>query len=271
MILVIANSSFFNVFRFKEMGMSMINPDAPKGSFEITEHSGIDPEAESPRFIAKHLSAYHFARPYAKGRVLEVGFGDGYGASFLAAAAQEVKAIDLFDRNVNVASAKYPKPNLRFIQMNATALQWEDRYFDLTVSFQVIEHIPEALLSSFIREISRVTRAGGTACLSTLNLKKNQKPGKSYQKSPHHDKEFTPQEFQDLLAPFFREVVIYGLYPSLKHGLFERLKKAGVFNFLPEAMDPVKRFYQKIGVRDFQWLKKSAIDECIDLMALCRL
>ena len=186
----------------------MINPETPKGSFEITEHGGIDPEAESPRFVAKHLSAYHFARPYAKGRVLEVGFGDGYGASFLAAAAHEVKAIDLFDRNVNVASAKYPKSNLQFLQMDATAIQWADHYFDLTVSFQVIEHIPEALLPVYLQEIRRVTRVGGTVCLSTLNLKKNQKPGKPYQKAPHHDKEFTPQEFQDLLAPFFQEVVI---------------------------------------------------------------
>lgn len=247
-----------------------MNPEALKGLFEITEHGGIDPETESPRFVAKHLSAYHFARPYAKGRVLEVGFGDGYGASFLATTAQEVKAIDLFDRNVRVASAKYSKSNLQFLQMNATTLHWADRYFDLAVSFQVIEHIPEMLLLSFVREISRVTRAGGTVCLSTLNLKKNQKPGKSYQKSPHHDKEFTPQEFQDLLAPFFQEVVIYGLYPSSKHGLFERLKKSGVFNFLPEVMDPVKRFYRTIGVEDFQWLKKSTIDDSIDLMALCR-
>lgn len=243
---------------------------APERSFEVSEHGGIDPEQESPRFVAKHLSAYYFARQFTQGaKVLEVGFGDGYGSSFLASTAGEVKAIDLFEKNVHAAALKYPKPNLEFVQMNATELRWADHYFDLIVSFQVIEHIPQALLPLFVNELKRVTRPGGVICLSTLNLKKNQKPGKPYQKSPHHDKEFTPQEFEDYLKPFFKKLEIHGLYPASKHAFFERLKKTGISSFLPGDLDPVKNFYKKIGVQDFQWLKKSTIDDSIDLMAVC--
>ena len=242
---------------------------APKEPFEVSEHGGINPEEESPRFVAKHLSAYYFARQFSNGKVLEIGFGDGYGSSFLAESAQEVKAIDLFDRNVRAASEKYLKPNLKFLKMNATDLQWPDHTFDLTVSFQVIEHIPQALLASFITGIKRVTSTSGVICLSTLNLKKNQKPGKPYSKSPHHDKEFTAGDLEDLLKPFFRQVTLYGLYPDLKHAFFERLKKTGLFNFLPKSLNPVDRYFQKITVDDFQWLKKATMDECIDLMAVC--
>ena len=238
--------------------------------FQISEHGGIDPEKESPRFVAKHLSAYYFARQFSGGRVLEIGFGDGYGSSFLAESSREVKAIDLFDRNVTAAAAKYLKPNLQFLKMNATDLQWPDQYFDLTVSFQVIEHIPQALLTSFIQGIKRVTRGSGVICLSTLNLKKNQKAGKPYSKAPHHDKEFTAGDLKDLLDPFFREVILYGLYPNLKHAFFERLKKTGIFNFLPKSVDPASCYFQKITVDDFQWLRKTTMNGCIDLMAVCR-
>jgi len=237
--------------------------------FEVSEHGGIDPEKESPRFVAKHLSAYHFARKFSNGKLLEIGFGDGYGSSFLAESAREVKAIDLFDQNVKAAAAKYLKPNLQFLKMNATNLQWPDHTFDLTVSFQVIEHIPQPLLTAFIEGVKRVTRPDGVVCLSTLNLKKNQKPGKPYSKSLHHDKEFTAAELMDLLKPFFRQVSLYGLYPSVKHAFFERLKKAGLFNFLPRSSDPAGRYFQNITVKDFQWLKKPTIDDSIDLMAVC--
>ena len=238
-------------------------------NFEVSEHGGIDPQKESPRLVAEHLSAYHFARQFSNGRLLEVGFGDGYGSSFLAESAREVKAIDLFDRNVTAAAAKYLKPNLQFMKMNATDLQWPDDTFDLTCSFQVIEHIPQALMASYVAEIKRVTKRDGVVCLSTLNLKKNQKPGKPYLKSPHHDKEFTAKDLTDLLNPFFRQVTLYGLYPNLKHAFFERLKKAGLFNFLPKSMDPASCYFRNITVNDFQWLKKSTVDDSIDLMAVC--
>ena len=239
-------------------------------AFQITEHGGIDPQTESPRFFAKHFSAYRFASQFSKGKILEVGFGDGYGSSFLADHAREVKAIDLFERNVSAAIAKYSKPNLQFIQMDATDLQWPDHHFDLTVSFQVIEHIPQPLLSSFVTGIKRVTSEKGVVCLSTLNLKKNKKPDQPYDKSPHHDKEFTARELREFLEPFFGQIALYGLYPKTKQAVFERVKKSGLFNFLPRSLDPVNRYFQKITVDDFQWLKKSAIDECIDLMAVCR-
>src|SRR3989338_974251 len=76
-------------------------------SFEVTEHGGIDPQRESARFVAKHLSAYYLALKYAKGKVLEIGSGDGYGSSLLADHAQDVTGIDLFESNVRIASAKY--------------------------------------------------------------------------------------------------------------------------------------------------------------------
>ncbi len=243
-----------------------------QGCFEVTEHGGIDPSAESARFVAKHLSAYHFAARHAGPDVLEIGFGDGYGASFLASrpGVRQVHAVDLFEANVERARRRYPDPALAFSRMDATQLTFPDRSFDLVVSFQVVEHIPSALLPDYARQIRRVLKPGGAACLSTLNLKKNRKPGRPYEKSPHHDREFEPREYGDFLGPFFSTVEMYGLYPTPSHALFERAKKLGVFRALPARLNPVDNFYGRIGVRDFRWRRRSDLDGCIDLMAVCR-
>ncbi len=239
-------------------------------TFQVTEHGGIDPQAESPRFVAKHLSAYHFAKPFATGRTLEIGFGDGYGAYLLSQVSQEMLAVDLFLHNVEAAYAKYLKPKLQFLKMDATALSFPKNYFDLVVSFQVIEHIPRGLLGRYVGEMRRVMKEGGVACISTLNLKKNQKPGQPYQKAPHHDKEFAPSEFRSFLTDSFRSVEVYGLYPTFEHAFIEGLKKSGLVKAFPAGINPVSRFYGRITPRDFYWKSQENLDGCIDLLAVCR-
>lgn len=238
-------------------------------AFTVTEHGGINPEEESPRFVAKHLSAYTFAKRFAKGAVLELGSGDGYGASLLAETAEDVTGIDLFQKNVDLASSKYKHPNLKFLKMSATTLDFPARSFDLAVSFQVIEHIPQNELPRYLSEIRRVLKAGGKACLSTLNLKKNQKSGQPYDKSPHHDKEFTPSEFREFLSPTFNRVEVYGLYPTPKHLFFEQFKKSGIHRLFSSKNDPVRKYFARIIVNDFKWLMKKNLDDCIDLLAVC--
>ncbi len=238
--------------------------------FRVTEHGGIDPQTESPRFVAKHLAAYEIASRFAEGQVLEIGFGDGYGSYLLSQKAREVTAIDLFQKNVDAAAAKYPKPHLHFMKMEATELALENERFDLVVSFQVIEHIPQGELGRYLDEIRRVLKPRGVACLTTLNLRKNKKPGQPYEKSPHHDKEFYPEEFEGLLKKHFQNVLLYGLYPSAKHQVFEKLKKSGILKGIPPAFNPVEQFYRGITVRDFRWLSRKNLDDSIDLLAMCR-
>lgn len=156
---------------------------------------GIVPEEHDPKFVAQHASAYAFTRPFAVGkRVLEAGFGDGYGSYGLAEIASEVIGIELAPGNIPRAQQKYQRPNLRFMQMDATRLEFPDASFDVICSFQVIEHIPEPKLPVYAGELLRVLRPGGAAIISTLNLAHNMKPGKPYQKLEFHEKEFVASE-----------------------------------------------------------------------------
>jgi len=231
---------------------------------------GLEPEKTDPRFFAQHLAAYTFTRPHAAGkRVLEVGFGEGYGSDYLAQVAQEVTGIELAPGNIPRAAGKYRRPNLRFLQMDATALSFPDGAFDLACSFQVIEHIPEPLLPAYLGGIFRVLSPSGLCVISTLNLAHNRKPGRPYEKLVYHEKEFTAPELHHLLAQTFPSVELYGLHLSPSHRLFQRLKKWGLNRIGPPAVNPVARFYARTSPADFR-VSRDCSDEALDLIALCR-
>ncbi|MFT5208143.1 MAG: 2-polyprenyl-3-methyl-5-hydroxy-6-metoxy-1,4-benzoquinol methylase [Candidatus Omnitrophota bacterium] len=240
-------------------------------AFKVTEHQGIVPSEESAKIVAQHAAAYALAEPSIKDKVvLEIGHGDGYGSARLARLAKHVTAIDLFEENSKKAALKYAKANLVFKAMNACELEFDDQSIDIVCSFQVIEHIPEKQLPAYAQEIKRVLKPGGIAFISTLNLKNNKKPGIFYNKSPHHDKEFEPQEYKEFFANYFDDFKLMGLYPNTSMRVAERLKKSGVFKWIPEVMNPIQKYYANISEHNFQWLEQSQLDQCIDLMAVLK-
>ena len=230
----------------------------------------IIPEETNAKFFSQELKPYEFARPSVSGKiVLELGCGDGYGAAFLAKTAKEIVAIDYDEEIVLKANKKYVVPNLKFVSMDVTNLGFKDGSFDILCSFQVVEHIPTEKLPVYFSEIKRVLKNKGEFYVSTLNLEKNLKSPLTYEKHPDHCKEYNFEEFKNLLEGAFAEVKIYGLYLTFKHRLYLRLKKIGIFNPLPQSLNPVKRFYDKVTTDDFQVLPISR-KKPIDFFAICR-
>jgi len=72
-----------------------------------------------------------------------------------------------------------------------------------------------------------------------------------------------------LLEKSFRSVEVTGLNRGLALKVCRRLKKIGLFNFLPEKIDPVKRFFRQAECGYFFWDKKN-MDNCLDFIAVCR-
>jgi ubiquinone/menaquinone biosynthesis C-methylase UbiE len=98
--------------------------------------------------------------------VLDIGCGPGYLAEELAKATGPkgtVFGVDLSEPLINTAIAKNDKDWLRYEHADATDLPCEDASFDVVVSTQVAEYVPD--IEKFCSEVYRVLKPGGRALI----------------------------------------------------------------------------------------------------------
>ena len=119
----------------------------------------------------EHWHRYAFARRFVAGkRVLDVASGEGYGSALLAAVADSVVGVDVDPAAVAHAHAAYAaRANLRFEVGSAAALPLLDCTVDVVVSFETIEHLPQAMQPQMLAEIARVLTPAGVLVLSAPN------------------------------------------------------------------------------------------------------
>jgi 2-polyprenyl-3-methyl-5-hydroxy-6-metoxy-1,4-benzoquinol methylase len=223
-------------------------------------------DKETPLMIARHLSAYKFARDYVSGSsVLDIGCGEGYGSSYLAGYAGKVKGLDYSKQAIDYAGRKYQKNNLQFSVMDVKNLSSLSQKFSAICSFQFIEHLSDA--NEFLGDVSSLLEPGGVFICSTPN-KIDASKGQDTPLNKFHLKEYFYSEFRELLEKYFRIVEIFGLRRSKKLNLYRRIKKAGIFNCLPEGLNPVKKFYNRMDCNNFV-VSKDNPDTALDFIALC--
>lgn len=95
-------------------------------------------------------------------KVLDIGSGPGFLATALAAATGptgKVFGVDISQQMVNRAASKSPHPWLTYKVADATALPFENESFDVVVSTQVAEYVPD--IDAFCSEFFRVLKAKG--------------------------------------------------------------------------------------------------------------
>ena len=163
------------------------------------------PERVPEQMILEHLHRYHLAARLAAGReVLDAACGAGYGSAILAAQAVRVTGLDLSAETVAYASERYQSvTNVQYVQGSIAELPFADASFDMVVSFETIEHVPEELQYRFRSEIRRVLRPGGLLVMSS--------PDKhTYSELLHFDNEFHVREmYAPEFASFLQEVFPY--------------------------------------------------------------
>jgi 2-polyprenyl-3-methyl-5-hydroxy-6-metoxy-1,4-benzoquinol methylase len=165
-------------------------------------NSGILPEDNVIHH--RHLIAYQEAAKLCHGKILEIGSGEGYGIKILAPLASGYHAVDKHATPVST-----DVPNISFKQMNVPPLGgFEDNYFDMVVTFQVIEHIKNDLL--FLSEIKRVLKPGGRLLLTTPNI------SMSITRNPWHVREYTLKQMNEILSKVFSSFEIKGVYGNEK-------------------------------------------------------
>jgi SAM-dependent methyltransferase len=188
-----------------------------------------------------HLFPYHFVKQFSSTstRVLDVGFGEGYGAEILTGSVGEYVGLDMSGDAVQHASSRYIFPNVRFEQSDAETIPFDAGSFDLVISFHVLEHVTEP--DSYLREMARVCRVGGHVVIVTPNrafrLAPDERPWNRF-----HVREFDRAELEDLLSKHFGQFVVSGIAGNSEMNDLERARVARARKFA--RLDPLGLRYR---------------------------
>ena len=181
----------------------------------VTTAERVSREASDNYVFQRSILAYHYAAEIISGDVLEIGTGTGYGIDVIAPKCRKFVTVDKFlDPSVVVAD------NVDRLQMEVPPIAFESGSFDFVVCFQVIEHIKRD--TEFVREVARVLRPGGKFIVSTPNAPM------SLTRNPWHIREYTADEFQNLLSIGFDRVSVAGVVGNEKVMEYYEKNRQGV-------------------------------------------
>ncbi len=184
------------------------------------------PETAVEASLQEHLARYRFARERARGRILDVACGTGYGTAMLGAVGADLSLEALrYARRYGAVAVAADAGSLPF-----------GRVFDTVVSFETVEHLPDP--ERFVAECARVLRPRGLFIVSTPN-RELWSPRSPRPCQRHHVREFNRKEFLAVLRPF--RVELYGqlLLSRREAALFEGKELA---KRVVRAFVPVRRF-----------------------------
>ncbi|MCC6265247.1 MAG: methyltransferase domain-containing protein [Bryobacterales bacterium] len=169
----------------------------------------IVPGAVDDDLLHEHISRYRFASGFATDkRCLDAGCGLGYGTAILAKAAATAVGVDIDLSTVNLAKTNHSMRGLEFSVSDVRDLPFADRQFDLSVSFEVVEHLHD--WQRFLVEIARVTAVDGLAVISTPNRNYYAESRGVSGPNPFHIHEFDYAEYLDAMRGVFRHVRLVG-------------------------------------------------------------
>lgn len=174
----------------------------------------VDAGTLSP-YWGEHAARYRFALPYVRGKkVLDIACGTGYGLGILKRHASLVVGVDRDPEGVAAARAECDD-RAGAVLGDGLALPFGDGSLDVAVSFETIEHLHER--NSFLGELQRVLKPGGTLVLSTPNAYYTE-PVDGVPSNPFHVHEYFPEELNGQLSKFFEVEKLLGqaLSPDIR-------------------------------------------------------
>lgn len=158
------------------------------------------PELMKPTngLLLEHIARYYFSYPYAKGRMLDIACGVGYGTSMVTKANKkdlsEVIGVDIDESTIQYAKGKYYHPLISYQQGDAVDSDLPSKLgqFDTILSFETLEHI--AAETQFLLNLYQMLKPGGTLVISTPFGRGRGKPTNE----PFHVHQLTINEFKGL-------------------------------------------------------------------------
>src|SRR2546421_4001472 len=173
------------------------------GQLPLTGERTTPRVASENYWFRRHEAAYRLALRWARGMVLDLGCGEGYGASMLSR-SRRVVGLELDADTAAHVARRYP--SVAVLRADACRLPFPPGSFETVVAMQVVEHLwcPELLVD----RTREVLAPGGVAVLSTPNRDTFSPQGTV---NPFHTHEYTATELQSLLSRAFDRVEVLGV------------------------------------------------------------
>ncbi|OCL28572.1 SAM-dependent methyltransferase [Orenia metallireducens] len=167
------------------------------------------PEEMNPRngLVIEHIARYKFASRFARGRVLDIACGVGYGSEILMAMGEgidEIVGVDIDEESIEYAKRVYKYPWNSFLvgDVNDEGLCDEIGKFDTIVSMETIEHIKDDY--TFVNNLKSLLKEDGLLIISTPFGR-----GRDFEcVNPYHYRQYTEEEFREVLG-LFSEIDLY--------------------------------------------------------------
>lgn len=161
-------------------------------------------------------------------RILDIGCGDGLLSIALAKKKNSVMGIDVSDVSIGLANKNikiFHCERVTFKQMDCLNLLFPNNYFDLVVSFDLIEHLHPDDLNPHLNEVHRILKENSFYLISTPNRI-------FYQSGGLHLKTYTHSNIEKILSQKF-------------------IVKSPVFNWNPFFMKNKSLFHLKKIIEKF--------------------
>lgn len=159
---------------------------------------------------AEHIVRYrHALQSTIALSALDIGCGVGYGANLLASRVPQVVAVDYSHEALLIASRRFSRENLTFVEDDAENLSKVVGSYDLITAFEIFEHIvhPERMLA---RAVELLNPNGVFFCSTPNALCSPKKEDGVTPRNPFHVREYTADEFNEAMRLHFSTVKVFG-------------------------------------------------------------
>jgi SAM-dependent methyltransferase len=187
-----------------------------------------DLQALSPSSM-EHTHRYLCAKVSARGSVLDLACGIGYGAKILLdnPAVTDYVGVDMAEDAIAEAQRAAPT-NARFFTGSALDLPFGDTAFDTIVSLETLEHLKDPPRA--VAEFRRVLKPDGVLVGSVPTASFEDFCTGQYGKNQYHLQKFHASELRQLLAAAFPHIELFVVRVGIAVGLYDETGRQGPFH-----------------------------------------
>jgi SAM-dependent methyltransferase len=183
-----------------------------KRFFEKAYRTGVHgwPVEDPSRFVVEFLKT--FRRKNLKGRILDIGCGEGRHTLLFAEAGYAATGVDLqplaIRRAKDFSKLKRVKGGFQFVLGDVFSLPFRLNHFDVLIDYGCLHHVMKKDFSRYLKSTLPLLRPGGYFLLSCFSDKFKHHPEERRRRDwmvhrGHYDRFFRRNDFKTLFGRFY--------------------------------------------------------------------